>query len=157
MSSSLIKKSWKPLWPEQFNDTADGSEENNGFDVEDDLLLSLLRNRGYTEETISTFLTISEEENCTEPITDDEIIAQLTQEIDETGNDESFVDNISALNVKKISHSQAISALNTCLDWADENDLSLPEKMMLRNLRDKAFVWSVNRTRQTKIDDFINK
>ncbi|XP_023311330.1 tigger transposable element-derived protein 2-like [Anoplophora glabripennis] len=152
VSSSLIKKSWKPLWPDQFNEAENGSEENDGSDVEDNLPLSLLRNRGYTEETISTFLTISEEENCTEPITDDEIIAQLRQETDEL-----FVDNTSALNVKKIPHSQAISALNTCLDWADENDFSLSEKMMLRNLRDKAFSWSINRTRQTKIDDFMNK
>lgn len=119
--------------------------------MEDDLPLSLLRNRGFTEETISTFLSISVEENYTEPITDDEIIAQLTQE-----TDESFVDDSSALNVKKIPHSQAISALNTCLDWADENDLSLSEKMMLRNLRDKAFSWSINRTRQTKINKFMN-
>ncbi|XP_018576379.1 tigger transposable element-derived protein 2-like [Anoplophora glabripennis] len=122
VSSSLIKKSWKPLWPDQFNEAENGSEENDGSDVEDNLPLSLLRNRGYTEETISTFLTISEAENCTEPITDDEIIAQLRQETDEL-----FVDNTSVLNVEKIPHSQAISALNTCLDWADVNDFSLSE------------------------------
>ncbi|KPJ17522.1 hypothetical protein RR48_01856 [Papilio machaon] len=152
VSSSLIEKSWKPLWPEKINSTEDRSEENDDFDVEDDLPLSLLRNRGYTEETISTFLSMSEEENCTDPITDDQIITQITQE-----NDESLAEDYFASNVKKITHSQAISSLNTCLEWAEENDLSLSEKMMLRNLRDKAFFWSINRTRQTKIDQFMTK
>ncbi|XP_014366598.2 jerky protein homolog-like [Papilio machaon] len=152
VSSSLIEKSWKPLWPEKINSTEDRSEENDDFDVEDDLPLSILRNRGYTEETISTFLSMSEEENCTDPITDDEIITQITQE-----NDESLAEDYFASNVKKITHSQAISSLNTCLEWAEENDLSLSEKMMLRNLRDKDFFWSINRTRQTKIDQFMTK
>lgn len=54
----------------------------------------------------------------------------------------------------KILHSQAVSSLNICLDWADENVLPLSEKMMLRNLSDKAIFWSINRTSQTKIDNY---
>lgn len=50
-----------------------------------------------------------------------------------------------------------MSALNTCLEWADQVDIPLPEKMLLRKLRDKAFYLSLNTTRQTKILDFFKK
>lgn len=41
--------------------------------------------------------------------------------------------------VAYVSNSSAVSAINTYLEWADQVDIPLPEKMILRKLRDKSF------------------
>lgn len=48
---------------------------------------------------------------------------------------------------------RVVTALNECLEWADQEDISFQEKNLLRKLRDKAFSWSLNTTRQSTILD----
>lgn len=148
LNANLIKKSWSPLWP-QLNVEEHNDED---FEPEDDVPLAFFVNRGYSETEINDFLLSNDDLNETEPVTDDEIIRQVTQECD--GESEEMFD---AEAVASIPHSSAVSALNTCLEWADQVDIPVPEKMLLRKLRDKAFYLSLNKSRQTKIFDFFKK
>lgn len=81
----------------------------------------------------------------TEPVTDDEIIRQVTQECDGESEEMFHVEPVVI-----ISHSSVVSALNTCLKRADQVGYLVPEKMLLRKLRDKAFYLTSNISRQLK-------
>ncbi|GBO43769.1 hypothetical protein AVEN_33177-1 [Araneus ventricosus] len=65
-----------------------------------------------------------------EILRDVEIIRTVTAEDD--GDD----DDITPV---KISHSEAVAALNTKLKWAEEQNFEAHEIMLLRRLRDRAF------------------
>lgn len=146
LNADLIKKSWSPLWPQSHIEEHTGED----FESEDDIPLAFFVDRGYSEAEINNFLLSNDDLNETEPLTDDEIIRQVTQECDGENEEISH-----AKPVASVSHSSAMSALNTCLEWADQVDIPLPEKMLLRKLRDKAFYLSLNTTRQTKILAFF--
>ncbi|CAG5031428.1 unnamed protein product [Parnassius apollo] len=148
LNANLINKSWLPLWP-QLNVE---KHTDDDFEPEDEVPLAFFVNRGFSEAAINDFLLGNDDLNETEPLTDDEIIRQVTQECDGESEEISHVEPVAS-----VSNSSAVSALNTCLEWADQVDIPLPEKMLLRKLRDKAFYLSLNTSRQTKILDFFKK
>ncbi|GBN46729.1 hypothetical protein AVEN_252069-1 [Araneus ventricosus] len=67
-----------------------------------------------------------------EILTDGEIIRTVTAE-DDDDND------VTPVNPIKISHSEAVSALITSLQWAEEQNFEAHEIMLLGRLRDRAF------------------
>ncbi|GBM87157.1 hypothetical protein AVEN_19139-1, partial [Araneus ventricosus] len=67
-----------------------------------------------------------------EILTGDEIIRTVTAEDD---ND----DEVTPVNPVKISHSEAVAALNTSLQWAEEQNFEAYKILLLRRLRDHAF------------------
>ncbi|GBN24442.1 hypothetical protein AVEN_140777-1 [Araneus ventricosus] len=67
-----------------------------------------------------------------EIVTDDEIIRTATAQDDDD-------DDVTPVNPVKISHSEAMAALNTSLQWAEEQNFEAHEIMLLRALRDRAF------------------
>ncbi|GBM31284.1 hypothetical protein AVEN_91285-1 [Araneus ventricosus] len=77
-------------------------------------------------------------------LTDDEIIRTVTAEDD---------DDYDVTPVNPIKISQA--ALNTSLQWAEEQNFEADEIMLLRRLRDSAFELKIGRTSQRRITDFF--
>ncbi|GBN26692.1 hypothetical protein AVEN_259917-1 [Araneus ventricosus] len=61
-----------------------------------------------------------------EILTDHEIIRTVTAEDDD--------DDITPVNPVKISHSEVVAALNTSLQWAEEQNFEAHENMLLRPL-----------------------
>lgn len=115
--------------------------------------MSIFQNRGLSEADINNFLVSNDDIDCQEPLTDEDIIRQVTDEQDNENEEELETSE----SVARIPLTQAVSCLNTCLEWADEVDISIPEKMLLRKLRDKAFSMSLNTTRQSTILEFFKK
>ncbi|GBM24345.1 hypothetical protein AVEN_202330-1 [Araneus ventricosus] len=74
-----------------------------------------------------------------EILTDDEIIRTLTAEDDDDD-----------VNPVKISQSEAAAALNTSLQWAEEQNFEAHEIMLLRCLRDCAFELKIGMAAQKK-------
>lgn len=58
--------------------------------------------------------------------------------------------------VAYVSNSSAVSAINTYLEWADQVDIPLPEKMILRKLRDIFFLFLLT-SEKTKILEIFKK
>ncbi|GBM01031.1 hypothetical protein AVEN_55537-1 [Araneus ventricosus] len=79
-----------------------------------------------------------------EILTDDEIIRTVTAAEDD---DE---DDVTPVNPVKISHSEAGAALNTSLQWAEEQNFEAHEIMLLRCLRDHAFELKIETATQKK-------
>ncbi|GBO25392.1 hypothetical protein AVEN_217506-1, partial [Araneus ventricosus] len=48
-------------------------------------------------------------------------------------------DDVTNVNPIKISHTEAVVALNTSLQWVEEQNFEVHEIMLLRRLRDLAF------------------
>ncbi|GBO34234.1 hypothetical protein AVEN_155145-1 [Araneus ventricosus] len=82
-------------------------------------------------------------------LTDNEIIRTVTAEDDDGGGD------VTPVNPIKISHSEAGAALNTSLQWAEEQNFEAPKIMLLRRLRDRAFQLKIGMAVQRKITDFF--
>ncbi|GBM58107.1 hypothetical protein AVEN_186631-1 [Araneus ventricosus] len=68
-----------------------------------------------------------------EILTDVEIIRTVTAEDDDDDDD------VTPVNPVKLSHSEAVAALNTKLKWAEEQNFEAQEIMLLRRLRDRVF------------------
>ncbi|GBN72446.1 hypothetical protein AVEN_3885-1 [Araneus ventricosus] len=66
-----------------------------------------------------------------EILTDNEIIRTVIAEDDDD-------DDVTPVNLVKISHSEAVVALNTSLQWAEEQNFEAHENMLLRRLRNRA-------------------
>ncbi|GBN37122.1 hypothetical protein AVEN_160141-1 [Araneus ventricosus] len=79
-----------------------------------------------------------------EILTDNEIIRTVIAE-------EEDDDDVSPVNPVKISHSEAVVALNTSLQWAEEQNFEAHKNMLLRCLRDHAFELKIGK----KITDFF--
>ncbi|GBM80516.1 hypothetical protein AVEN_123271-1 [Araneus ventricosus] len=85
-----------------------------------------------------------------EILTDDEIIRTVTAEDDDDDDD------VTPVNPVKISHFEAVAALNTSLQWAEEQNFEAHEIMLLRRLRDRAFELKIGTAAQRKkITDFF--
>ncbi|GBN30598.1 hypothetical protein AVEN_212448-1 [Araneus ventricosus] len=72
-----------------------------------------------------------------EILTDDKIIKTVAAEDDDDGD-------VTPVNPVKISHSEAVAALNTKLQWAEEQNFEAHEITLLRRLRDREFVQSLS-------------
>lgn len=57
MSSNLIIKSWKSLWPSLFEPENTSGQELDEFNPEDDRLLNIFLNRDFSEKEINKFLS----------------------------------------------------------------------------------------------------
>ncbi|GBN48443.1 hypothetical protein AVEN_149250-1 [Araneus ventricosus] len=78
-----------------------------------------------------------------EILTDDKIIRTVTAEDEEE-------EDVTPVNSVKISHSEAVAALNTSLQWAEEQNFEAHEIMLLRRLRDRAFELKIGTAAQKK-------
>ncbi|GBO09982.1 hypothetical protein AVEN_253569-1 [Araneus ventricosus] len=84
-----------------------------------------------------------------EILTDDKIIRTVTAEDDD--------DDVTLVNPVKISHSEAMAALNTSLQRAEEQNFEAHEIMLLRRLRDRAFELKIGTAAQKKITNFFRR
>ncbi|GBN30939.1 hypothetical protein AVEN_32679-1 [Araneus ventricosus] len=55
-----------------------------------------------------------------------------------TAEDDDDDDDVTPVHPTKISHSEAVAALNTSLEWVEEQNFEAHEIMLLRRLRDRA-------------------
>ncbi|GBO22205.1 hypothetical protein AVEN_121364-1 [Araneus ventricosus] len=76
-----------------------------------------------------------------EILTNDEIIRTVTADDD---------DDVTPVNSVKISHSEAVTALNTSLQWVEEQNFEAHENMLLRRLRDRACELKIGTAAQKK-------
>ncbi|GBN47525.1 hypothetical protein AVEN_183474-1 [Araneus ventricosus] len=142
VSTLLINKSWKNLLP-NFIDS----------EVEEIQLASLIHQLQNTNpmsntEALQWAAEADDSLARNEILTDDEIIRKVTAEDD---ND----DGVSPVNPVKISHSEAVAALNTSSQWAEEQNFEVHEIMLPKRLRDCAIELKIGTTAQKIIIDFL--
>ncbi|GBO40614.1 hypothetical protein AVEN_221219-1 [Araneus ventricosus] len=82
-----------------------------------------------------------------EILTDDEIIRTVTAEDDDD-------DDVNPVNPAKFSHSEAVTTLNTTLQWTEEKKFEAHEIMLLSRLRDRAFELKIGTAAQENTDFF---
>lgn len=129
------------------------------WDSDDDLPLAQLRSN-HLSEVIDLLVEISpdvyQNNEITEWINDEDIDQGEQGEEDEEIEDDILEGNDNP--IPKISHSDAIAALNTCIQYAEEQDFSSGDILKLIGLREIAYK-NLNETklRQTKITNFLQQ
>ncbi|GBO37075.1 hypothetical protein AVEN_245011-1, partial [Araneus ventricosus] len=134
----LINKSRKTFLP-NFID----SEVEENVKTEEIQLASLI-NQLQNKNPMSNTETHAEADDSlvrNEILTDNEIIRTVIAEDDDDGD-------VTPVNIK-ISHSEAVVALNT-LQRAEEQNFEGHENMLLRRLRNRSFELKIGRTAQKK-------
>lgn len=109
--------------------------------------------------------TLLEQLNSQEKFTTSDVLLWNVDEADECNvNDDadelSDDEEIEPLPDNRIPHTDAISALNTLLKWANENEMSFAEVSALQQIREKAINIMRNentKTKQSNITDFFKK
>ena len=86
-----------------------------------------------------------------EVMSDDGIIRTVTAEDDDDKDD----DNTPANSVK-ISHSEAVGALNTSLKWPEKQNFEAHAILLFRHFRDRALHVKLKSEVQKKITDFFH-
>ncbi|GBM54095.1 hypothetical protein AVEN_169192-1 [Araneus ventricosus] len=66
-------------------------------------------------------------------LTDNKIFMRTVTAVDDDDDD------VTPVNPIKISHFEAVAAVNTSLEWVEEQNFEAHEIMLLRRLRDRAF------------------
>ncbi|GBM98645.1 hypothetical protein AVEN_236807-1 [Araneus ventricosus] len=136
VSTLLINKSWKNSLP--------------NFEVEENVqteviqlasLINQLQNTNPISNTEALQWAAEADDSLTRKkfLTDDEIIRAATAD-----DDDDYVHSV------KISHSEAVAALNTSLQWAEEQNFEAHEIMLLRCLRHRVFELKIGTAAQKK-------
>ncbi|GBO16263.1 hypothetical protein AVEN_234894-1 [Araneus ventricosus] len=82
-----------------------------------------------------------------EILTDDEIIRTVTAEDDDD-------DDVNPVNPATFSHSEAVTTLNTTLQWTEEKNFEAHEIMLLSRLRDRAIELKIGTEAQENTEFF---
>ncbi|GBM95073.1 hypothetical protein AVEN_118885-1 [Araneus ventricosus] len=130
VSTLLINKSWENLLLIFIDSEVEGNVQTEEIQLAS--LINQLQNTNPMSNT-EAFQWAAEADDSlarNEILTDDEIIRTVTAEDDD--------DDVTPVNPVKISHFEAVAALNTSLQWAEEQHFGAHEIMLLRRLRDRA-------------------
>lgn len=126
---SAIRSSWKKLWP-----SLDSPEEGqDSFDPEDliplaDLIESALKQAQDTElQRVDIQNWCDENIDFQEAMTEDEIIAEL-----DSSNREVSEDSFEVLPKTTVKTEDALSAIETCIKWGEENSAATGSLTALR-------------------------
>uniref|UniRef100_A0A1B6LK79 DDE-1 domain-containing protein n=2 Tax=Graphocephala atropunctata TaxID=36148 RepID=A0A1B6LK79_9HEMI len=164
LTEKTVVCSWRNLWPdmtllEQYKKTKNtGNQKGNDQDEENDRELTELRDtiaeklvdesESLTKEDVHMWL-IGEEENG-QLMTEDEIIEDVTRREEEEGDGREC-----AIVLHTVSNYAAMDAFSTSVKWAEENNVSASDILVLKRLQEKVLKVSFQAKQQTKIDSFF--
>lgn len=160
VSVDLIKKSWAKMYSANSDDDDEiplarlarqiiAEKEQPEFQNELQEIIQITKNvdESLTNNEIEEW-AVGQDELGDVPLTDDEII----QEIDSDSDDEEIVN----MKLDVIKHGQAVSAFDTCLTWASQNNVADNRLILLQELRSQALDLKMKTEKQKKITNFFS-
>jgi hypothetical protein len=105
---------------------------------------------GPTIAVVRNWLAGGEEENL-QIITDEEIMKNVLEDYNSENEQESSAPPI----IRTIRHDDAMSAINTCYKWTEENNLQAEDILTLKRLQETVLKESFRNKRQKTIDAFL--
>jgi len=151
-SQGNIVSSWTKLWPlPQRPPNENSSDPSFVSDIVHVLQVVHKQTDLILEGDVTEWLNEEEAGLGNEHLSDAEIIQRVREEA-ESGDEENNVEEEPTQSVK---HAEAMQAFNTCLAWADENDIPVHQILTLRQLCDDAFRKSIKKAGQKTIKDFF--
>ncbi|XP_036325161.1 jerky protein homolog-like [Rhagoletis pomonella] len=155
----LVTNAWNAVGTNILQKCFNRILKHEEWDSGDDLPLAQLRSN-HLSEVIDLLVEISpdvyQNNEITEWINDEDIDQGEQSEEDEEIEDDILEGNDNP--IPKISHSDAIAALNTCIQYAEEQDLRSEDILKLIGLREIAYTnRNETKLRQTKITNFLQQ
>lgn len=154
VSPEVIRSSWKKVWP-----SAENCDEEHPWEPEDEIPLATLiqetvhgRNSEVTPTDIEEWFA-EDGSFAHEALTDEEILKEIEQE----GNEEAEEDEVRTTEkaVASVKSDNALVAIQTSIDWAEQNSAAASTLLTLRKLKESV-MWKIYRgKKQSKIDDFF--
>ncbi|GBN78616.1 hypothetical protein AVEN_190435-1 [Araneus ventricosus] len=145
VSTLLINKSWKNLLPNFIDSEVEENVQTE--EIQPASPINQLQNTNLMSNTEALQWAAESDDSLArnEILTDDKIFRTVTAEDDDDD-----------VNPIKISHSEAVAALNTSLQWAEEQNFEAHEMMLLRCLRDRTFKLKIGTATQKKSLTFLD-
>lgn len=162
VSPEVLQKCWHKIMAHVTNNNEPDSE----YDAEDLIPLSQLRSNllSLAEEItdVSGMLNILTEQNLTNIeirnwLENDEnlLLLEDTEATDEH-HDSSDNEGPELNNTNQtIKNEEAVKSFNVCIRWAEEQNISLPDVLVLQRLKEMAFMMNQKKIKQTKITNYF--
>lgn len=139
VTPNIIKKSWQKVLPTQCEFTKGLYVDFGTEHAHEDILPSIHQLRTLNLEYdindpgVHAWVTGNDVEESSEIITADEFVQNALRDDEIKTEEEEQKPNT-------VKHKDAISCLNTCLEWSFENNVEPHQITLLRQLRDKAYL-----------------
>ncbi|XP_036322268.1 jerky protein homolog-like [Rhagoletis pomonella] len=156
---SLLALAWKKVSQESLKKCWNRIFNDDGFDEEDDVPLSILQQ---SEENLATRNSLRLLERVFPNVEFD------ANDVTEWNN-ENIIDDILSFNdhdeeetivapaeMPKVNHVDAINCFQTCIEWAVENQIDSSKTLLLRSLQEEAMQVSLQiNKRQSLMTEFL--
>ncbi|XP_036322541.1 jerky protein homolog-like [Rhagoletis pomonella] len=156
---SLLALAWKKVSQESLKKCWNRIFNDDGFDEEDDVPLSILQQ---SEENLATRNSLRLLERVFPNVEFD--VNDVTE-----WNNENIIDDILSFNdhdeeetivapaeMPKVNHVDAINCFQTCIEWAVENQIDSSKTLLLRSLQEEAMQVSLQiNKRQSLMTEFL--
>lgn len=154
VSSLAIKNCWKKIM-----------QPSEQWDLEDEIPLRDLREQIISERNVTDPLrNILQQISAGEVFTADEVNQWISEnnicepENDECASDEEFEEVAETAYIKpKVELNDAIKGIGIFMEWAEQNDVSFEDIIVLQRLREKAIMSRLGNSKQTKIMKYFSK
>lgn len=155
--ANTIILSWRSLWPSHPllpKDKTDTPEIDSLKEVME--ILSTIPSNAVTNEptekySLDEVRSWLEDDDKDMQLSDDDLIAEILQ--NDTTEEETMVDQ--TLPKVTVQCEEAMSAINTCIKWAEERNVDADEYLLLKKLREKVLQESFKTKTQKTIDSFF--
>lgn len=155
--SKTLEKSWKKIL--KTNNTLE--EDDPEYTIPLNILRDRIRSTAENIDEVSAMLLDigNVEVNTGEVLDwiDDDAKLVETEGFDDQddNNSEEDIDSLETETTFKVKNEEAIKSFNTCLQWAEENEIPLADIMMLQKLKEIAFDNKLHKEKQAKITNFF--
>lgn len=159
LTEKNLKNSWNKLWPPSVESEQETVEEIPRADLPEfvELFNSIPGFTDCNEKDAIDWINNDANDPGYQILDDDEIVSSLMIPGEENDNDDSSSDEDSG-TCKKPSNAEAFAALETGLEWYEQQEESCPTQLLLlKRLRDLAATKRVTNIRQAKMLDFCMK
>lgn len=156
---SLVAMSWEKLSTVSLKKCWKNILGDSGFDDEDDLPLSSLRD-GEELRTINHCLNLLNANFANSSFSYEDLhdwnIDDPNEEIDQDTDSDDDQMLVPVNPFPKVKHEDAIKCFDTCIQWAVENNIETSKTLLLRSIHEKAVEMQLkNKTRQCLMTDFF--
>lgn len=161
VSSEVLQKCWYKILAHVANNDPDTE-----YDADDLISLGQLRRNmlSLTEEItdVADMLNVLTEQNltnvelCNWLENDEDLLPLEDMDIADEHHDNENEDP--ELNTNKtVKNDEAVKSFNVCIKWAEENNISLHDVLVLQRLKETAFIMNYKKVKQTKITNYFTK
>lgn len=151
----LIMTSWNKLWPSRTREN--DQDQSDTWDPEDDIPLARIKQMLTESDMVLDYDYVNEwlQEDGENVFMDEQDIVDNVQ--NENEDEDDAPSDAPSVFTPSVKLDKALASFNTCVQWAEENNISAEDIMTLRKLRENVFKKNFTARKQNLITSYFKK